>query len=223
MQQVLYTSKRNDFLYNITVDALNVLLKTRYSINFENSEILKEFDNKGFVLMPKHQSLIDIILEGIILKKVIKRPANYIMKQSLPNFFEYFGGIKLTRQKDIMKIKDRKQRKEGLMRAQKGKDYIYSVVQSLLQQEEIVVIHPEGERNYKKVSKPKKSILKKLIAMQHKMMEPITFVPLDINYQNKFAPFSNITLKVGKPLQTDDISTLEKHLINEIELFESDI
>lgn len=221
--QFSYKSKRNDLLYDIVEGICDAVLSTYYKISYENADRLNDLREEGFVLLPKHQRYIDIPLEGTFLKKIIGRRAYYIMSSSLPRIFEKLGGIGLTRVKDIRKKSDRRDRKEALDYAQKQKRYVEDVIQYLLERKEIVVIHPEGQRNYKKTASPKKAIiLRKLFDIQKRMRKPITFIPLDIFYKSGFRPLSSIVLKVGSPIQTNDVKTLEDHLINEIELFSRD-
>lgn len=217
--QFSYKSKRNDLLHDVVARTWGVLLKTYYSVHYEHTERLQNLKDQGFILLPKHQRHIDILLEGGLLLQTTGRRAHYVMAASLPKLLIYLGGIGLTREKDIRRRGNKRNRKEAIYNAQKQREYVDDVIRYLLNQKGIVVIHSEGERNYKKIASPKKAMLRRLIMIQNQMKRPTTFVPLDIHYESRFRPRSSVILKVGNPIQTDDVNSLEDHLINEIELF----
>jgi len=213
-----YRQKRKDWLYYICERVCDTFLSSYFSIVYENAEALKALENKGFILLPKHQRNLDVPLEGTLIYETLGRPANFIMKSSLPRIFEFLGGIGLTRFKDISGIIDREERRKALKEAERQKEYVNRVILHLLSNEEIVVIHPEGQRNYKRPAPPKIPILANLIKIQERLGRYITFVPLDIDYQSRFIPRSRITVRVGSPVHVDDAVSLENHLVRDIKL-----
>ena len=72
---------------------MSVMINSRYNVKFDNVERLQDYMDKGFVMLPKHQSNWDIPLEGMLLKQSIGRYGNYVMKDSLPKVLQYLGGL----------------------------------------------------------------------------------------------------------------------------------
>ena len=199
--------KRKDLLVNITRDMLSLGLHGFYNISYKNIDEISSLNERGFVLLPKHQHLIDIILEGIVLKKGLRRNGNYIMKESLPKILEHYGGVPIVRGKDI--VKDSKaSRKELIEEAKKQRDKVIGTIRYFLSVDEIVVIHPEGTRLYQRNGELNKPLLRNLVNMQNELGKEIPFVPLKIEYEKLGKPFSQITLTVGKPIYTDNASDL---------------
>mgnify|MGYP002413660615 FL=1 len=45
------------------------------------------------LLLPKHHAYRDIMVEGVLLHRLTKRYATYVMKRGLWGVLEFFGGI----------------------------------------------------------------------------------------------------------------------------------
>ncbi|VVB77954.1 Uncharacterised protein [uncultured archaeon] len=215
-----YKIRRKDFLVDVTIAASTFATSRYYDVSYKNLDRLKPLKEKGFVLLPNHQSNLDIIFEGLLLDKAIRRKANYIMKNTLPSAFEYLGGIRIIRGKDLNKPISREEKKMELAKAKERRDYVLDVFYQLLAKEEIIVLHSQGNRAYKKPYEPNSSNLKKFLTVQERLNNPIQFVPLAISYENIKQPFSKVVVNVGDPIRVpnDGIEMLSAHLMNEIHL-----
>ena len=173
-------------------------------------------------MLPKHQSTLDIILEGMLLKRVLGRYANYIMKGTLPRWLEYIGGISITQGKHLKRMlkknKNRHSKRDILQEAKERRDYVDNIILNLLLMDEIVVVHSEGTRSYKEPFSINVPNIKKLLDMQKKLGKDITFVPLNIKYEDKSKYRSSIELIVGNPINVPDngLDKLVGHLKEEI-------
>ena len=205
-QEFQYQSRKNDSIVKPIATLLNLGFRLYYTVSFEHMERLHHVKDKPFMLLPKHLHELDILLEGVIVFKAIKRCPHYIMKPSLAGYgFEYCGGIKITRISDL-RGKDRGERKKALREAQQQKKYVDNVIKYLLQNGEIVVYHPEGTRTARGTENLQvvQHNLRKLLRLQKEMGKQITFVPLDIRYQNLRRYRSRIRVIVGNPFQVPD-------------------
>lgn len=213
---------RIDFLSNIAVSVTSGIVKSKYNIGIKNEHFLDDYADKGFVLLPKHQSNWDIILEGMLLKETIGRYGHYVMKDSLPKFFEYLGGIPVLRARDLLKIKDKEERRAYTLAAREKSNRKDEMVINLLANEEIYVCHVEGKRYYQQSSKIPLKNINALLNIQKEVGRPIPFIPLDIKYEDLNKSGSSIILSVGKPITVPDdgLDMLANHLVSEIELLE---
>ena len=217
--------KRLDFLTNISVNAVSFIVNATYDLKFQNESRLWPYSQEGFVLLPKHQSNWDIPLEGVLLKKAIGRYGNYVMKDSLPKVLEYLGGMSVMRVRDIRKYSgynDKQGRAEILMIAKDKREELENRMVELLDKNEIVVSHIEGKRFYQQKTKINPSNLQRFLDIQKKLQKQITFIPLDIKYEDIRAVGSKVLLKVGSPIKVKDdgLEELVGHMANEIELLE---
>ncbi len=214
--------KRNDYLTSVFYHPWATCLDFYYTINFRNTERLEQLDDKGFVMLPKHQSALDIILEGMLLKRVLGRYGNYVMKDSLPKWLEYIGGISIVQRpqlkRHINQAKDRDVKKQILSNAKERREYVYKMVENSLLKEEIVVIHTEGKRAYKTPFEINIPNLRRLLNVQENMGKMITFVPLNIKYEDKSKYGSSIELIVGNRIRVEDngLDKLVDHLREEL-------
>lgn len=220
-----YQSVKSKSLTAAVLSFLSVTYNLYYNIHYENTHRLNEVKDKGFILMPNHQSNNDIPLEGLLLRDFIGRQAYYIMKDSLPflGLLKKLGGVSITRMKDIDKLTDKATdpdylkslRKEAITR----KKEVYNIIGDLIFQDEIVVFHPQGTRGYKEPFEPDKSKLKELLRKQKELGQQIPFVPLTISYENRWKPRSHIIIDVGNPILVPDrgIDQLANRLLEEIQ------
>ena len=232
-----YQIKRQDWSAKMCRGLCSAVLKILYDIEYKNIDRLKQLEDKGFVMLPKHQSWLDIPLEGMLLKEAFDRCGNYIMKNSLPKWiFEPLGGISIIREKDMKNLVrlymreyaisspdmndteiKRKAFKEAVKEANARKERVYNYeIPNLLARNEIIVAHPEGTRYFKQLVKLEPGNINKLLKVQKQIGQQITFVPLEINYEK-----SRIILNVKNPIQVkdNDLETLMKHLTHEVELW----
>ena len=220
-----YRKKRIDSLAGFVIDAYSTVMNNFYRVNFQNTERFGHCADRGFVLLPKHQSNLDILLEGMLLRK-IGRYGNYVMKDSLPKLFEYVGGIGITRVKDLRKqpgYHNREMRSEMLAAAKGRREEVEEELLNLLKMNEIIVVHVEGKRYYQTKTKINRANLQRFLGIQKKLGEQITFFPLDIKYQDMGQFRSEVLLKVGNPakVKDDGLEDLTNHLAKEIELLEA--
>ncbi len=214
--------KRNDYLTSLFYHPWAAYLDFYYTINFRNTERLRQLDDKGFVMLPKHQSALDIILEGMLLKRVLGRYGNYVMKDSLPKWLEYIGGISIVQRpqlkRHINQAKDRNVKKQILNNAKERREYVYKMVENSLLKDEIVVIHTEGKRAYKMPFEINIPNLRRLLNVQENIGKMIYFVPLNIKYEDKSKYGSSIELIVGNQIRVADngLDQLVEHLRKEI-------
>ena len=228
-----FKSKKKDWFATVCIDAVHAYLWSKFNIYYEHLNRLHPLSDKPFLLIPKHQHMYDIFLEGIVLRKVIHRNAYYIMKDELPVICEWGGGIPIMRKHDISRKEEKDMTKEEraiaraaarklLKEARKRSRYVSKVIQYLLDNNEIVVTHPEITRNYQERGDKATVVnnLSKLLHLQRQNGSPITFVPLDFYYQAVTRRGSDIIVTVGNPIQVpnDGLDELVRHMANEIEL-----
>jgi len=146
---------RSNALYKAGVFVTNMAISMRATLTHTiDDHVVDELKEKPIIVLPTHQRMIDIPLEGIFLYKQFRRPAYFIMKSSLPAkwFLKKLGGIPLVRG-DELKRKARTQRdkqmnKSAFEAARKLEQEVYErTIPYLLERREIIVTHPEGTRN----------------------------------------------------------------------------
>jgi len=148
-----FTDKKNyPFLRNIVLPGLDFIIDTWYSMNIT---FHGEYPKSGpALILPKHQCYLDLILEARILEEATRGDkkygygvwANFIMKYFLPRILEDMGGTKVIRQedRDIILKKDK-----GLKDKSFADDFNKNVTNYcywLLEQNQILFIHPESKR-----------------------------------------------------------------------------
>ena len=213
-----YEGRRKDWLAS-TITFFLQGLECHYDIDYHNPERLLELKDEGFILLPKHQRMLDIMLEGLMLREVLHKNGSYIMKSTLPGLMEYLGGIPIKRAKDILlRSDDREIRKREIEEAREIRDRAENMVAGLIAHKEIIVFHPEGTRNYKARGDIPQPNLDSLIRIQKKVGYQIPFVPLDIDYKTESVFDPEVDLIVGRPIRTSSADELRAHLSREIKL-----
>jgi len=196
---------RAAWVYKTSEIFVNFYFKTAYRLACEG-EIPKE----ACVLLPKHQQMLDIPLEGHIIYRQIRRLPSFVMRGfpfPFNYFFQMYGGIEIARAKEIRK---------GKMTKEEGHYVNERAVQKAierLRRGEPAVIHPEGTRKWQEmnsISIRPKSVLEQIIEAQ-KYLGPIPFIPIGINYSG-----NRVTVKIGSSYYTKDREKLEQHLKEEI-------
>ncbi len=194
---------RIDLLYRAGESAIRIYIKTTYKLQLQG-----QLPKGPYVLLPKHQQMLDIPLEGMIAYETTRQLGNFVMRRLPFNFFlELLGGITIARPKDLKKRKITRQ--EG--------QYINEIAAqkaiNRLRKKELVVIHPEGTRKWQEMNPihiHPNSILEQIIDAQ-KYIGQIPFVPVGIKYTG-----STITVKIGQPYYTNNREELAKHLRQEL-------
>jgi hypothetical protein len=143
-----YIDCKKDFLVDATIFACALGTSIYYQPSYRNLQRLKPLRESGFVLLPNHQSNLDIVFEGLMLHKAIGRKGYYVMKNSLPSFLDYLGGIRTIRKKDLALPESKEDRRKELERAKIQREYVISTISQLLSKQEIVVLHQQGNRAY---------------------------------------------------------------------------
>ena len=199
---------RKERMVAVARGALYPLVNSVFSIAFSGQEHLKGLEDKGFLLLPRHESYFDIPLECLYLHQTLGRNAYYLMKSSLPDWLRHLGGIKILRQPDILAAPKEK-RRELLARKEQRPEYVYALVSRLLDVGEIVVIHPEGKGNKGGPFQPHEDLLKTVSGLET-LADPL-FVAMDIQYLGGgLRP--KVSVAAAEPLQTRDPATLLAYL-----------
>jgi 1-acyl-sn-glycerol-3-phosphate acyltransferase len=144
-----------------------------------------------YVLLPKHQSMFDIILEGVLLYRGQKLFPHYLMKHSLPDWLGLYGGIPVVRQRDAGQSGDRRRNVAALRRAQQ-----------VLADKGVLVVHPEGTRLRGAIG-PLQPAGLAMIAGWQKDLGPLPLVPVGIRYDRQ------IHVRAGAPRVYPSIGTPE--------------
>jgi len=214
---------RKGWLADISTKML-LSLNFYYDIKYYQTDYLTPLKTEGFVLLPKHSRPLDITMEGLLLKKSIRRYGNYIMKGSLHPWLKFLGGVPIARLKDLKKLgdefSDKNTRKLALQQAKQLRDSVRNKIAYLLDNDEIIVFHFEGTSSYGIDSKIVSSRLQTFLDIQKHLGRMLTFVPLDISYGSMYCFRSKVQLKVGQPIQVPDngLDQLVQHLAKEIRL-----
>lgn len=124
------------------------------------------------------------------------------------------GGIRLERLKDLKKIKDKKKRREELENAKQKNQQVLDYLEWIYAQGEILVMHPEGTRNYGKMGGLKMSLINFTKQIQEKYSVEIPVVPIGIEYTGKSLR-SKVYLRAGNPLNLNS-NNIEEIIYNEI-------
>jgi len=153
-------------------------LAAHFCADFKGAENLPE---PPYVLLPKHQSMFDIILEGVLVYRTQCRFPHYLMKQTLPSWLGLYGGIHVVRSRDGAQSQDRRKNLLALRRAQQ-----------VLADKGVLVVHPEGTRVHGAVGPLEPAGISMIVGWQ-KDLGRIPLVPVGIRYQGQ------MHLRVGVP------------------------
>jgi 1-acyl-sn-glycerol-3-phosphate acyltransferase len=144
-----------------------------------------------YVLLPKHQSMLDIILEGVLIFRTQHVFAHYFMKHTLPDWLGLYGGIHVVRQRDAAPTSDRRRNVAALRRAQQ-----------VLAEKGVLVLHPEGTRLRGAIGRLQAAGLTMIVGWQ-KDLGRIPLVPVGIRYDRQ------VHVRVGVPRIYTSIGTAE--------------
>lgn len=201
--------KRSEGLYTAAYRTCSAVMNLRYRLCYSGAA---NIPGAGPALvLPKHQSMEDIVLEGIFITKYLGRAANWVMKSGLPRVLERLGGIAIGRPCDIHRIGSREERHRAIEAARADNHAAREYVKWLYTKGEIVVVHPEGTRNPGRIGKVKKEFLEFTRRVQEEYGIRIPAIPIGIEY----TPEGDVFVRAGEPLdvsQPDIVEVVEAEL-----------
>jgi len=153
----------------------------------------KNLPRPPYVLLPKHQSMFDIILEGVLIHRTQHVYPHYLMKNTLPDWLGLYGGIHIVRQRDAAETSARRKNIAALRRAQQ-----------VLANKGILIVHSEGTRVPGAVGELQPAGLSLIVGWQ-KDLGPIPIVPVGIHYGGQ------IHVRVGTPRVYSALGNPELH------------
>jgi len=154
------------------------------------------------LLLPKHCSYRDILVEGVLLYQTTGRYASYVMKTGLSAFLELPGGVRIVRPKDIRRVKSREERRRLLEDARRRNAVTVEYLTWLYRNGECVISHPEGTRHADSMGVLQKEIVEHLVSVEKQCGLRVPMIPIGIEYEST-RPRSTIHLRVGEPLFSD--------------------
>ena len=186
---------KNDFATRALAPVLTVLLHY-YNIKYEG---LKNIPKNGPALVsPKHISWQETPIVPYAVYKATGRTPYTIAKAVVPRTFEHFGIVRTIREKDAKVFG-----KRGVIIPKDFRmiynDEMLKYCQWLLTLGEIMVSWPEGTRHIGKTGKMKTGIIEMARDAQA-FAGPVPFVPVGIEYKEKYVPFSKLYVRVGEPI-----------------------
>jgi len=216
---------RNGLFYRVGCSLTSALVNCNYSIEYTGMENIPE--QGPALLLPKHQSHWDTLLEGDLLRRR-GRLANLVMKYSLPRFFEYGGGIRVSRPKDMLRLREKIRRMGyGNQKTKKIRKKMRDMKKNnieamryvgflLCSEDEIVIIHPEGTRVENAMGELQMGIINYVGEIERPPMIKIPAIPIGIEYEDTEKIRPRVNVRVGKPL---DLATpdLEKIIRQNLE------
>lgn len=173
------------------------------------------------LLLPKHRAYRDILLEGIVLYRQTGRYASYVMKTGLYGILGLLGGVKIVRPKDIRRLKDRQERRRHIEQARQRNQETMDYLAWLYCHGEVVISHPEGQRNKDVLGGLQKEVIEQLIQTEKDYGLRIPMIPIGLEYESFGRPRARAFMRVGEPLYTDqfgDVIELVQALAKRIAL-----
>lgn len=167
------------------------------------------------LLLPKHHAYRDILVEGVMLHKLTKRYATFVMKVGLGGILEHFGGLRVVRPKDIRRIADRDERRAEIRRARTANQNMHNYLDGLYAHGELVISHPEGMRYQDKLGPLQKEVIEHLVQAEKRLGVRVPLIPIGLEYESYARPRSRVYFRVDEPLYADsfaDINALMNHL-----------
>ena len=197
--------RRIKLLADMIYCASNIVIKY-HRIIAEGTENLP-YDGPA-LLLPKHHAYRDILVEGVSLYRYTKRYPTFVMKTGLWGILEHFGGVKVTRPKDIRRLKDKTARRNAIKAARIANHDLQKYLSGLYRNGEIVISHPEGERSSGSMGPLQKEIVEHLLHVQRDHSLRVPIIPIGIEYESYKQPFSKVFFRIGTPIYGEDISEL---------------
>jgi 1-acyl-sn-glycerol-3-phosphate acyltransferase len=193
-----------DFLWAIGVPAANFYLSRKYTINYEGTLPKKE----PYVLLPKHQHMFDIPLEGMFVYQTGRR-CTFLMRH-FPEPFNLF--LKLCAGVNVVRDRDCNSKYEKDFKNKRAT----TISIKLLREGHPIVIHQEGTRKYSAMRPIRINSDSPLEKILEARIPNISYIPLGIEYEDVKKEGSNIWVRVGKPLYTTDRNELREYLEKEL-------
>jgi 1-acyl-sn-glycerol-3-phosphate acyltransferase len=172
------------------------------------------------LILPKHCSYRDILVEGVLLHRAARRYANYVMKTGLSAFLELPGGVRIVRPKDIRRAKDRDERRRLLEEARRRNSDTIEYLAWLYRSGECVISHPEGTRHADSMGVLQKEIVEHLKAVEQQSGIRVPMIPVGIEYVPT-KPRSTIHFRVGEPIYSDQFENTARVMSALVESLES--
>lgn len=191
-----FSANRSKFFSYISFRAVYMAMNVWHDLDVSGS-IPKEGPT---VVMAKHQAYRDIPLECTAIFGTTRRYCHWIMRENLPSFTKWGGGIPVYRLQDMEKMDEEDKKKAGEFNKK-----AYGHIEDLLVQGEVIVVHPEATR---KDGLGNMNPIDERITSPFKMIErrhniDIAYVPLGINYEAlNFR--AHVDMKFGTPLYQKD-------------------
>jgi 1-acyl-sn-glycerol-3-phosphate acyltransferase len=168
------------------------------------------------LILPKHRAYRDILIEGIVIHRLARRYATYVMKVGLYGILELVGGVKIVRPQDIRRIKDRQQRRRRIEWARSRNQQTLDYLTWLYTAGECVVSHPEGTRCADFLGPLQKQVVEHLMSVEAATELRIPLIPMGLEYENIRAPRSRVFVRIGTPMYADEFAD-QAALMNELE------
>jgi 1-acyl-sn-glycerol-3-phosphate acyltransferase len=160
------------------------------------------------LLLPKHHAYRDIFVEGISLYRHTGRYATFVMKRGLWGLLENFGGLRVTRPKDVRKVKDREKRRAAIQHAREANRDMQGYLSWLYEHGELVISHPEGMRYQGHMGPVQKEVVEHLLNTQEERGLRVPIIPIGIEYESYTKPLSRVYFRVGQPVYAESRSEL---------------
>lgn len=183
---------RVPLLVDLAYVSFKAFFALTHRVELEHLERLRGLEEHGFVLLPRHQSVLDILLECIVLKEGLGRHAFYLMKPTLPDALKYLGGAKVLRQKDCERLGVSQEEYEQRVRD------VDEFTAYQLERDDIVITHIEGGRKNDN-GRMKRWPLERLLRVQQRLGKEVPYVPLDVAYGDTPRYRPPIVVTVGNP------------------------
>ncbi len=190
---------RSYWVYRTSEILVNIAFRTLYKVHFEGS-----FPEGPFVLLPKHQKMLDILLEGNLIYRSTGKQPYFVMRGfsfPLNHLLQLYGGVLLARPKDLRKGKITKDEAKDL------NERTATQASELLKKGQIVIAHPEGTRVKGQIGPIKMAFLEKIISAE----TGAPFVVMGIEYSGR-----NVYVQIGTPFYATDGKALEQHIRHEL-------
>ena len=162
------------------------------------------------LILPKHCAYRDILLEGVLLYRITRRYANYVMKVGLWGILEWMGGVKVERPKDIRRIADREQRRVEIRRARAANQQMQNYLDGLYQRGELVVSHPEGMRYQDGLGPLQKGVVEHLVQAEERLGMRVPLIPIGLEYDSYARPGARVYFRVDEPLYADSFANVNE-------------
>ena len=196
-----FENKRKNFWCNTITAGFNIA-KFFYRFSAEGTENLPK--NGPALILPKHQCYSDTVIINSIIKNTTGRFASYLMKSGLPDWMEYLGGFKFITPIDYKKLIDKLGVENARKFTREFNKESYAKLQWFFENNEIVVMYPEGRISPKKMSPIRGGPWRVLSEIQERIEQSIPLIPVGIEYgklykEKKPLPPTTINVRFGEP------------------------